>query len=281
MNRRSVAGEWHSFLRPFPAGESSMPIGVRSVGRYRVQAGWRDRTLQKFFCELFWCVSGKGAFELDGHTYTLGAEEAIILLPGEWHRIRSLGDWSYRWITYDGPMSEAMIKSMPVNQRVFAAGPCPHTLFDRVESHIQSPDLREQFICSASGLEILYSVIANCSKVQGDLEPSCGERTFEDALRLIEDGLGSPSFDVTRLAEKLGVHRTTLTRLFKARLLVSPLKYIKAKRLQRAIELLKSGREPVKGIAEMTGFASPEYFIRSVRGATGMTPGALRKTYGR
>jgi AraC-like DNA-binding protein len=177
-------------------------------------------------------------------------------------------------------MAETLFKALPLSQRHFKAGPCPNALFDRVESLIQSPDRSEQFLCAASGLELLYTAIAFHSKARRDAQGWGEERAFDEALRLIEERLGNASFDVSRLAEEIGVHRTTLSRVFMAKMRTPPLKYIKARRLQKAIELLKEGREPIKEVAARTGFASPEYFIRCVRSATGMTPGQLRKTYG-
>ena len=282
MNRRSVAPRevFRSSFRPFALSESPLPISVRSAGFYSVGPGWSDTPMQKQFCELFWCVSGKGRFEIDGKGCILSPGEAFTLFPGEWHVIRSEGSWSYHWMTFDGPLSEDVFRKLPA-ARLFKAGPCPEGLFERGEELLQSPDMRSQFMATATGLEIICASMAG-TQSQPETKACDGEDAlFEMALLAIDVSWKDSSFDVTRLAQRLGTHRTTLSRLFMRKLQTPPLKYLKAKRLQKALLMIKGSRLPIMEMAGLCGFASAEYFTRTVRLATGMTPGQLRREHGR
>jgi len=272
---------FRSFFRPFASGEAALPVSVRSAGFYSVGPGWHDTPMKKPFCEIFWCVSGRGRFELDGRRLALSPGEVMVLFPGEWHRIGSEGRWSYHWMTFDGPLAEDLFRRIPVSSRVLKAGPCPRDLFERSESLLQSPDVRSQCMATAAGLEIICPAMAGTAPQDVAASPSDEEDAlFKTALKIIDENWQDSSFDVTRLAQRLGMHRTTLSKLFMRRLKTPPLKYLKAKRLQKALMLVKGSRMQVREMAGLCGFTSPEYFTRTLRRATGMTPGQLRRGYG-
>ncbi len=282
MNRRSVAPceVFRSSFRPFALSESQLPVSVRSAGFYSVGQDWSDAPMRKQFCELFWCVSGKGRFEIDGKSCVLNAGEAIALYPGEWHLIRSDGPWSYHWMTFDGPLSESIFRKLPAS-RLFKSGPCPEGLFERAEELLQSPEMPSQFMATATGLEIICAALAGTRKLPEAKAEEGEDFLFKMALQAIDESWQDASFDVTRLAQRLGMHRTTLSRLFVRKLQTPPLKYLKAKRLQKALLMIKGSRLPVLEMAGLCGFASAAYFTRTVRQATGMTPGQLRREHGR
>ncbi len=282
MSRRFVAkGTWISAFRPFASAEALPAFGVRSSGLYSVDPGWQDVDLQKYFYELFWGISGEGIFKIGDKDFTLHSESVLLLRPGDWHIIRSSSKWAYRWIAFDGSLADTVFKSLPEERSPFHAGTCPEELFERIAELIQTPSPQAQYMAAAAGLEIIYQAYSgsNANEKKKDAE-NVGDIKFDDALRIIDDCLADPSFDVTRLAERLRMHRTSLSRLFIQKIGIAPVKYLRAKRLQKAITLLKNGRMSISQIGSICGFASPEYFVRTVREATGMTPGQLRDSYG-
>ena len=84
-------------------------------------------------------------------------------------------------------------------------------------------------------------------------------------------------FSMSVVAERLGVHRTTVSRCFKAAYGVDPASYLISCRRQEVLRLIYSTTLPIGMIAQKSEFSNSNYCIRSIRKLTGSTPGELRK----
>ena len=97
----------------------------------------------------------------------------------------------------------------------------------------------------------------------------------ETAIRHI---LGSPTtalrtLTVANLAQKLGVDRSHLARVFKAHLGCKLCEFLRNERLNRAIHLLTHRPDlTIKSISHQIGFTSPEYFTRLFKTHHHITP---------
>jgi YesN/AraC family two-component response regulator len=74
------------------------------------------------------------------------------------------------------------------------------------------------------------------------------------------------------LSDKFGIDDAYLCRLFKENSKASIIKYINAKRIELASELLKEHGSMVINIAYHVGFNNLSYFYRIFKKHTGMTP---------
>ena len=99
-------------------------------------------------------------------------------------------------------------------------------------------------------------------------------------LRLARESMRDPGVTVELLARKLGVHRTTLTALFRAEMEITPGAYLDNLRLLHALSLLRETGMPVKEVAEHSGFMNISYFCRLVRKAVGCPPLEYRRKAG-
>jgi AraC family transcriptional regulator, transcriptional activator FtrA len=80
------------------------------------------------------------------------------------------------------------------------------------------------------------------------------------------------------LARSGHVSSRTLARRFEAALGTSPMQWLLAQRIRRALHLLDTTCEPVERIARMTGFGSTSNFRLQFTRATGVSPQAYRRT---
>ena len=97
-------------------------------------------------------------------------------------------------------------------------------------------------------------------------------------LKEIEDNLANPALSAGRIASDLGIHRTTFTRIFKAKTGgLSPGNYLREARINHAMKLLKDTVMPLKEIAMECGFANSAYLCRIIMERTGYTPEMFRK----
>ncbi len=91
------------------------------------------------------------------------------------------------------------------------------------------------------------------------------------ALERIASEFTREYLDLSELAELCGMSPDYFRHSFKRTLGESPLEYISRLKIERAKQLLLSGMA-VSEVSEAVGFASPNYFTRRFREATGLPP---------
>jgi AraC family transcriptional regulator len=99
-------------------------------------------------------------------------------------------------------------------------------------------------------------------------------------VRRVTDYLRDRLSETVTLAELASITRLSsfhFARAFKASTGYSPYQFQVRLRMERAKELLESGRLPVTGVALSVGYATPQAFARAFRVQTGMTPGSWRR----
>ncbi len=82
-----------------------------------------------------------------------------------------------------------------------------------------------------------------------------------------------------RIAEVAGVHAVHLGRVFRRFHGCTVGEYLRALRIERAIRDLRSTDKPLSEVAVDAGFADQSHFCRAFKFATGVTPGAYRKSF--
>ena len=85
---------------------------------------------------------------------------------------------------------------------------------------------------------------------------------------------------LTSMAAAAGLERRTFLRRFARATGMTPIEYCRAVRIARARELLEFGNLPQKTIAQSLRYKDVTSFARVFRKATGLAPGAYRKTFG-
>lgn len=96
-------------------------------------------------------------------------------------------------------------------------------------------------------------------------------------LDLVDDRLEDPNLKVSELAAAMHVSEVYLRKLFAAVLGVSPVTFLRLRRVERASVLLKSTDLPIKRIAGECGFNELPFFYRTFKRITGTTPQAYRQ----
>ncbi len=84
--------------------------------------------------------------------------------------------------------------------------------------------------------------------------------------------------DVPLLANLVSFSRSHFSRAFKRSLGIPPMTYVKARRVERAKELIASTNQQLTEIAHICGFADQSHLNRSFRQVFGLSPGRWRRT---
>ncbi|OGV55631.1 MAG: hypothetical protein A2X49_02700 [Lentisphaerae bacterium GWF2_52_8] len=260
-------------FRPTAKPAASLPMGARSTGCYffdsDVKVDWGPRQI----IELYWTFSGCGAFRFGKREYLLEPEFVCMHFPGDEHIIRTKRAlWECHWLTVDGPLAIEIVRHFGLRKKPRLAGPCPVELFKVLEDQIADISPDGQRMAAATAYQILSLAAGNPKNAGKPLE------LIAHCIELIHKNYSDPQFNVSRLSELLGIHRSSLCRLFTERKSISPIKYLQQVRVQKALSLLKESRLGIAEISTLCGFACPNYFHRVVHAITGESPGRFRKS---
>lgn len=101
-----------------------------------------------------------------------------------------------------------------------------------------------------------------------------------DWLLAVREQLAQGSTPVGELAERAGVHRVHLARLFLGHFGVSPATYRGRMRVHRAARRLAGGPDALADVALDAGYSDQPHMNREIRAALGVTPRQLRRLAG-
>ena len=92
---------------------------------------------------------------------------------------------------------------------------------------------------------------------------------------IIEAHITDEEFNVTLMAQEMNISRTSLFTKMKTLYGISPITFMSDYRLNRAMELLKSGEHNVSEVAYMVGFATLTGFSRAFKNKFGVPPSSI------
>ena len=95
---------------------------------------------------------------------------------------------------------------------------------------------------------------------------------MEELYKLMEEELSNAELDVTRITKMLYISRTKLYYKIKGLTGETPGNFFRTYKLNRAAELLKSGKYTIAEITDKTGFSTPSHFSVVFKKHFGVTP---------
>jgi len=259
-------------LRYRPSREPTITLGLgaRSVGHYRVPPGWSESPVIKHFVQVFWGVAGTGTLVIGNREFSLAPGQIALYFPGHKHQVSArMEPWEYRWWTMDGTLAESIASGFGLVPAVFDAGPAPVRLFDALEKAILDPTPEGERSASILAYELLSRAAAG--------KPAATPGNVEQAVAAIHREWSNPDFSVKALADRLGIHRSLLSRSFRRAMGISMMEYVMRLRLQESLSLLKQTTLPVAEIAPRCGFLDPDYFARLLRRKFHASPTDVRR----
>lgn len=98
------------------------------------------------------------------------------------------------------------------------------------------------------------------------------EEFLTNAVKVVEQHMDDSEFTTDRFAREMLVSRTNLHMKLKALTGESANEFIRRQRMNRALELLRSGRHTVAEVSAMVGYGTPSYFSTSFKKFFGELP---------
>jgi len=199
-------------------------------------------------------------------------------LPGERHFIepgREMLD--YCWLTLDGPGHISMLKSFALS-RPQHAGPCPEELFDELPACLLDVSAEGERRASL----LAYQILMRAAQTGGERAPAGNlSQSTQLATAWMQKNFHDSRLNVTGLAQRFRLPRSTFYRLFVSRQGVSPVQYLGRLRIKHALDLLTHTRLSVAEVAARSGLPDLAYFSRLIRRNTGYSPRSYRLLHNR
>lgn len=208
---------------------------------------------------LHYVERGMGTLYKDGQAYPVQAGEVFVILPNEvtYYRADATDPWVYRWIGFDGTISEKYREASPVfamEDRLF-----PNVL------HYEN---------ARGGIE--YALTGQLFAMTAALFGETSEN--DDRVSRIKNYIKASymlEIHVEEIAAHFSLDRRYLSRLFKKKTGKTLQEYLIAVRMREACRQLSLGR----GVAEtagLCGYADACNFSKMFKREIGMSPAAWR-----
>ena len=150
------------------------------------------------------------------------------------------------------------------------SGSCPHDLFIRFGLLMQEMTP----FCWREMVSVIGAILA---RVGGDGDGSRESELTARIIRLCRENFSDPDLNVNAIADELGLSRSTVRRVFKAKMELTPSEYLANLRLQHALSLLQQTRLPLAEVARRSGLPDVSYFCRFIRRCIGESPERFRR----
>jgi AraC-like DNA-binding protein len=237
------------------------------------------RTLDEF--QIVYLSDGMGTFESASvKERRVAAGDCFLTFPGEWHRYRpdpSTG-WSEYWLGFRGQDAERVMGSF-FDPREAVLHPVWTTeilnLFERLLYWVRHPETGVEHIMASHTPMILAFLQARSSATRKGWQKNV-QLVMDAKSRILRNPSGRT--DLQDLAASLGVSYSKLRALFKSQTGYSPREFEIKIKLNRASEMLQSGKYSVSETSEELGYSSVYYFSRAFKQQFGQPPREWART---
>jgi len=102
-------------------------------------------------------------------------------------------------------------------------------------------------------------------------------RRMLPAFEHIDRNLGNPELNVGEIARRVHMSEVNLRKKFARLVGTSPVRFVRARRIERACSLLRQTDRELKEISDACGFSDPAFFYKVFKAETGTTPTRYRE----
>ncbi len=245
--------------------------------------------------ELSLILSGRGTYNSGGTLYQVRAGDIFFYKSSVPHCITDIADGGMNILNiHISPIYFQMLKSeagAPHFGRSFLKRSLPTARLNDILSPAEAEKIRDLILTLKSELSrteesfelmaesCLTQILILISRKTEPLKEKTGKDGSDAIFLALEyiDGHYTEPISLASLAEHVNLEKTYFASLFKRTVGTNPWEYVLIKRIETAVELLRSGDSTVLEIASQTGFNSTASFNKIFKKYTGTTPKELRK----
>ncbi len=229
-------------------------------------------------------LEGKGILSVNKVEKELHFGQMFVTKPGEdtWYRADSENPWVYCWMTFDGNLAlECLEKSgFTKGVNVLDCHIDPQRFYSIVAQVLEVPEVSPANVVQRTGLLFAYITSAIESYYKGNQNiKRTHDYPSEQYIKYAADFIRAnyATARVSDVARYIGIHRSYLTNIFKAKMGISPQEYLMKCKLNRASRLLMETDNPIQEISRQVGYDNPLTFSKTFKNFYGVSPRAYRE----
>lgn len=231
---------------------------------------------------LHYITEGKGYLEYRKQKIPLQKGDIFLLIPGEvtYYFADNQTPWSYYWLGISGIKAQEYFNLSSIHDTAYLRSPHTKALGKFIGTIVKDAEKLDE--SKASQLHVisqLFELMHQLNALSPNLDQetiSPSQKLYREAKHLIDIGYNSQDISIQYIADKLGVHRSYLSSIFKDFHKISPKEYLLEVRMNRAKELLKTTDQPIKIIAYSVGYLDPLHFSKAFRQYYDCSPSQCR-----
>ena len=231
-------------------------------------------------------LSGRGVLKAEGKEYHIHKGQMFLLREGQdlFYQADEEDPWYYVWITYCGEYAARCMAYAGFPEGVYVQD-ChldPNAFFEVVTEILERPYLKtsSEFYRMSLAMQFLSLAIESREK-SDEAAHQRRDMSAEDyvnyAVKLIDSNYSG--IRIGEVADYVGVNRTYLTSIFRARMHMSPQEYLMQVRMTHGRELLLNTDLPINVVAQEVGYHDQLAFSKIFRKKYGLSPEQYRKKH--
>ncbi|MCO5241048.1 MAG: AraC family transcriptional regulator [Chitinophagaceae bacterium] len=228
---------------------------------------------------LIYCVSGNGWYKLNNKKAVLKANH-FALLPRKTYfelGVESSDEWSLYFVKFNGEIGEAMYTYLlrDKHNKDLATPPLVGRIaqFQDIMHHLGLMDNMENLLYANFRF---YSFLGTFRLTVFNYRKKGVNNIIEHCIFFMKQHLHE-NLTLDELAKEACVSASYLSSLFRQKTHYSPIQLFISLKIQRASQILRSTKTPIKQIAEELGYADQYSFSRSFKQIMGTSPKKFRE----
>ena len=254
------------------------------VGELKKSGGWQENPHSHRFCEIIFVVDGKGYSTVNEECMDFQKGDILIYNPNVEHcEVSSLEEpaeimfFALDKFEITGlPRNHLLPQEYNILYHSEKNYDAIHELFRKMITEFEGKsDFYVEIAQSISRTILMYIFrIVNYAEKGFDIHKS--NAALDKVLNFINDNYKS-SISLEDVAEACYVNKYYLSHVFSKYMGMSVGKYLMNLKIEEAKQLLKTTTLSVNAISELSGFNDPNYFSRTFKKETGLSPLQYRK----
>lgn len=266
----------HYEIKPQDSKKNNYKLLYICTSKY--QGDWNSIPHTHHFTELFYVISGRGSFLLNGIKFPISSNHLIIVPPGHEHTEQSLDANPLEYIALG---IEGLSFSNTVNLESQIIHNCIQhpeilTLLKLILHEAQNALEDAPLVCQ-NLLDVLIIHILRAHKLIPVPSNSIKMTKACSQIKYYLDSNYSEAITLDLLAQKAHMNKYYIAHAFTQYTGISPINYLNAKRIQVSKKLLTDTDYSIAQIASSIGFSSQSYFSQVFKKSTHVTPNEYRK----
>lgn len=229
------------------------------------------------------CHNGKGELIIDGVTYQVSENQAMLIFPGVPHEYYAIGDsWEVDWIIFGGIQIKDFFElTADIRKSGIYNVSQPNIILSKIRKAYdveQSDSTTKSFECSCITYDILVDIL-KLSFQKSDSSMVNKYNRLKPLLRYIDDNYNK-NLTLGDLSNIVGVTPEYLCSIFKKITTLRIFEYINMTRIKKSKEIILQNKNmQIKEIARIVGFDDISYFCSVFRKMEKMSPNEFRKLH--